>query len=80
MSVERKNERRCGTVKKADICEEKFCKYCERAKTLSDPDTMLCAKRGVVPAGHCCRRFRYDPLKRTPNRTVRELKLEYIEI
>ena len=67
-------------MKKSELCEEKFCKYCEHAKTLSDPDTMLCEKRGIVPAGHRCRRFRYDPLKRTPNRSVRELNLEYIEI
>jgi hypothetical protein len=67
-------------VKKTEHCEEKFCKYCERAKTLSDPDTMLCGRHGVVPAGHSCRRFRYDPLKRTPNRSVRELNFEYIEI
>ena len=67
-------------MKKTELCEERFCRYCERAKTLSDPDTMLCGRRGVVPAGYCCRRFRYDPLKRTPNRTVRGLNLEYIEI
>ena len=69
-----------GNVKKTALNEEKFCKYCERAQRLSDPDTMLCGKRGVVPAGHCCRRFRYDPLKREPQRMIRELKLEYVEI
>ena len=31
---------------------EKYCKYCEKAKTLSDPDRMLCPKRGVVDAGY----------------------------
>ena len=67
-------------MKKTELNEEKFCKYCERARTLSDPDTMLCGKYGIVPAGHCCRRFRYDPLKRTPARMNRELTLEYIEI
>lgn len=67
-------------MKKTVPEEERFCKYCERAKSLSDPDTMLCGKRGVVPAGHCCRRFRYDPLKRAPKRMVSDLKLEYIEI
>ncbi|MBQ4353522.1 MAG: hypothetical protein IJC71_01375 [Clostridia bacterium] len=45
---------------------EKYCKYCEKAKTLSDPDRMLCEKHGVVSAGHSCRLFRYDPLKRAP--------------
>lgn len=67
-------------MKEEKSFEEKFCKYCERANTLSDPDVMLCKKRGVVSAGDCCRRFRYDPLKRVPNRTVRDIQLEYIEI
>ncbi len=67
-------------MKKIELSEEKFCKYCELAKTLSEPDTMLCKKRGIVPANHCCMRFRYDLLKRIPKRMVRELKLEYIEI
>lgn len=67
-------------MKKAEYSEEKFCKYCERAATLSDPDIMLCKKRGIVPAGHCCRRFRYDPLKRVPQRANLEIRLEYIDI
>ena len=29
---------------------------------------MICQKYGVVPAGHHCRKFRYDPLKRVPSR------------
>ena len=69
---------------KADERIEKFCKYCEHAATLSDPDSMLCAKIGVVSASHCCRRFRYDPLKRVPRRkpdALDELKdLEFAEI
>ncbi len=61
----------CGNgivMKKNDERIEKYCKYCERAKTLSDPDIMLCEGHGVVSAGHVCRRFRYDPLKRAPRR------------
>ncbi len=45
---------------------DKLCKYCEMAVSLSDPDQMLCAKRGVVSALYCCRLFRYDVLKREP--------------
>lgn len=45
---------------------EKYCKYCEKASSLSDPDQMLCSKAGVVSAGSSCRAFRYDPLKRVP--------------
>ena len=53
---------------KADDRIEKYCKYCETAETLSDPDSMLCRRFGVVRASFCCRRFRYDPLKRAPRR------------
>lgn len=59
---------------------EKFCKYCEHAETLTDPDKMLCSRHGVVEASHICRRFRYDPLKRVPARKNREISLEYVEI
>jgi len=65
-------------VKRNEI--EKYCKFCEEAKTLSDPDTMLCSKYGVVSAGHACRRFRYDPLKREPKRAKKEVELEYVEV
>ena len=57
---------------KADDRIEKYCKYCEAAETLSDPDAMLCRKYGVVKASFCCRRFRYDPLKRAPRRPARD--------
>ena len=57
-----------GAAVKQDERIEKYCKYCEHAGTLSDPDTMLCRKAGVVRASHCCRLFRYDPLKREPKR------------
>ena len=45
---------------------DKACAYCECAAHLQDRDFMLCAKRGVVSAGHRCRHFSYDPLKRVP--------------
>jgi hypothetical protein len=38
---------------------------------------MLCDRSGVVDASHCCRRFRYDPLKRKPRR--KEDALDEIE-
>ncbi len=52
--------------KRYDAEIERFCKFCAHGSTLSDPDRMLCQKNGIVDAGGCCRRFRYDPLKRTP--------------
>lgn len=57
---------------------EKFCKYCERASSLSDPDSMLCSKKGIVGAGGKCRSFRYDPLKREPKIKKAPMTLEYV--
>ena len=46
---------------------ERSCLYC-RYGTKLDEDMMLCAKKGIVPTCDDCRKFRYDPLKRTPPR------------
>lgn len=43
------------------------CSYCARAGKIDDK-TYLCKKRGMVPCGQSCRRFKYDPLKRVPPR------------
>lgn len=45
---------------------DRVCFYCENAVPLHDKDFMLCRRHGVVSAGHRCRRFSYDPLKRVP--------------
>ncbi len=44
---------------------EPRCAYCQRATPLGS-DQMICVKKGIVACGGSCRRFRYDPLKRTP--------------
>lgn len=44
---------------------EKLCACCVHAGKLNS-EQMLCAKRGFVPRGFRCFRFRYDPLKREP--------------
>ncbi len=45
------------------------CEVCEFGKLTADGEAVLCAAHGVVPPYHHCRRFRYDPLKRIPQRT-----------
>lgn len=52
---------------KKDI--EPRCAYCKRCAVLNE-DQVFCSKKGVVPAAHSCRRFRYDPLKRVPPKPV----------
>ncbi|HCO62396.1 MAG TPA: hypothetical protein DIT49_02945 [Clostridiales bacterium] len=46
---------------------EPCCGYCQHAAPLEE-STVICVKRGVVSAHEHCRRFRYDPLRRTPPR------------
>lgn len=41
------------------------CTYCLHGTMLNDEE-VLCAKRGVVSVNRVCRKFTYDPFKRTP--------------
>lgn len=47
---------------------EPRCETCAHGKASADSETVLCAREGAVPSYHHCRRFVYDPLKRTPRR------------
>jgi len=51
-----------------DIAE--VCALCEHAVPLITEDEVLCRKRGVVAADYCCKKFRYDLLKRKPSRRL----------
>lgn len=44
------------------------CEYCAHARPSPDGETVLCAKKGVVAKDGCCRRYKYDILKRQPRR------------
>jgi len=44
---------------------EPHCSYCKWATPLAEGQ-MMCVKKGIVACTGSCRRFRYDPLKRTP--------------
>ena len=47
----------------------KVCAYCELAECMNDKEKMLCYIKGVVNAGYKCKKFLYDPLKRSPEAT-----------
>ena len=47
-----------------DITE--VCALCEFAVPLNTEDEVLCRRNGIVAAGHRCKKFRYDLLKRKP--------------
>lgn len=46
---------------------EKSCSYCLHGTKL-DEEQVLCIKKGVRSACGSCRKFTYDPCKRTPPR------------
>ncbi|MEG0765210.1 MAG: hypothetical protein RRY65_01620 [Pseudoflavonifractor sp.] len=48
---------------------EPRCAYCMRS-TMLDEKSVLCIKKGIVPAGQHCHAFKYDPLKRTPPKPI----------
>ncbi len=48
---------------------EKNCAYCTHGYMLSNGTECLCSKYGIVTSVSDCRKFKYDPLKRVPNRT-----------
>ena len=43
------------------------CIYCETGILTPDKKMVLCKKRGVMQPDSFCKKFRYDPLKRTPD-------------
>ena len=47
---------------------EKYCAYCEHSMPTYDSESFLCDKKGIVLGGYKCRRFKYDPQKRTPSK------------
>ena len=46
---------------------EKSCLYCAYGAKMDD-DEILCIKKGIVSCVGKCRKFRYDPCKRTPSK------------
>lgn len=47
---------------------EKQCAYCIHSKAYLENEEILCKYRGVVEADNKCRKFKYDILKRKPNK------------
>ena len=44
---------------------EPRCAYCKHGGDIGG-DRVICAKKGIVPAGEHCRSFVYDPFRRVP--------------
>ena len=44
------------------------CNYCIHGTASSFNDEIICLKRGVTNGTDSCRSYKYDPLKRKPNK------------
>jgi hypothetical protein len=43
------------------------CSYCRYGSSIGNGE-IACLRRGITSAGGSCKKFRYDPLKRVPER------------
>ena len=43
-----------------------MCEYCARGRIGLDKTVILCPKHGIMAPDDSCKKFVYDPLKRTP--------------
>ena len=61
-------------MEKKLISKKKYppaCKYCEHGRLSPDSESVLCLNKGIVDPESKCRKFTYDPLKRTPEVPLR---------
>lgn len=42
------------------------CIYCMRGRAVQGSNEILCREMGVMQPDSCCKKFKYDPLKRAP--------------
>lgn len=52
------------------------CSYCIFGRPSPDGESILCIKRGVMLLTSSCRKFKYNPLKRKPQRAQSLPKME----
>lgn len=62
--------------KKQDTDYRKLCIFCENATILQGESDILCKHKGIVAEDFVCRKFVYDPLKRTPKAPMELPKLD----
>lgn len=43
-----------------------YCEYCVHGTASEYSNEVICMKKGITDKKDSCRRYKYDPLKRTP--------------
>ena len=51
-----------------NLQEKEACRICAHGILSPDGETVLCVKTGIRQLDSSCRSFKYDPLKRVPER------------
>ncbi|MFI3115396.1 MAG: hypothetical protein R3Y12_04555 [Clostridia bacterium] len=51
--------------------EEKLCVYCTFSIEATEPDRVLCKKRGMMYKTDFCKKYKYNPTKRKPPARVK---------
>lgn len=49
---------------------EKYCMYCTHGKFLEYTEEVFCSKKGFVDKFGKCLKYKYDPLKRKPDKAA----------
>ncbi len=44
------------------------CEYCVFAKDADEPKMVMCERAGMVSTYYRCKKFKYSPVRRIPNR------------
>ncbi len=60
-------------MKQKMISKKKYspqCANCLYGRSPKDRSVVLCSKKGIVEGTSTCRHYKYDPLKRVPNKIV----------
>lgn len=60
-------------MKQKMISKKKYtpqCSNCLYGRSPKDRSVVLCSKKGIVEGSSTCRHYKYDPLKRVPNKVV----------
>ena len=57
---------------------EPRCGYCSYGSP-AEEGTVICRKRGIVLESDACRKFKYDPLRRTPPKPLQADFTKYDE-
>ncbi len=50
------------------------CEYCKNGVPAADGEHILCEKMGILDFNFVCKKYVYDPLKRTPRRPTEAME------